>query len=219
MPALRSGRHRLRRPNPARQVPGRSLPVQRPQSRHPRDRRRRRAGKTDARPHRRSVHGLRAPRRTGPGPGAAGRARRKAAGFDRCDHHQQGVRLRHEGDHAGARHHQCRLGRDRAVRRHGEHDQRAVSAGEGARRLPRRPRPHHRPHADGRPRGRLRDRPLDGRFRRGHRRGLSVHPRRSGRLCDGNAHACPQGGGRRRVQGGDRADRREGKSRRSHHRE
>ena len=29
----------------------------------------------------------------------------------------------------------------------------------------------------GRPRGRLRDRPLDGRFRRGHRGSLSVHPR------------------------------------------
>ncbi len=32
-----------------------------------------------------------------------------------------------------------RLRRNRGVRRHGEHDQRAVSAGESARRLPRRP--------------------------------------------------------------------------------
>ncbi len=42
------------------------------------------------------------PGRTGTSPGAAGCARRQAAGRDRCDHRQQSLRFRHEGHHAGA---------------------------------------------------------------------------------------------------------------------
>ena len=34
--------------------------------------------------------------------GTAGRPRRQAAGCDGRDHHQQGLRFRHEGHHAGA---------------------------------------------------------------------------------------------------------------------
>src|SRR5581483_1997147 len=49
------------------------------------------------------------------------------------------------------------------------------------------------------------DRPLDGRFRRSHGRGLPVHPQGPGRLRDGNADPRAQGGRRRRVQGRDRA--------------
>ena len=48
------------------------------------------------------LHGQCAAGRTGPGPGAAGRAGSKTAGCHRRHHHQQGLRLRHEGDHAGA---------------------------------------------------------------------------------------------------------------------
>ncbi|MGY4459747.1 acetyl-CoA acetyltransferase [Bradyrhizobium sp. LB13.1] len=44
-----------------------------------------------------------------------------------------------KASHVGARHHSRRFGRDRRLRRHGEHEQRAVSAGEGTRRLSRRP--------------------------------------------------------------------------------
>ena len=78
-------------------------------------------------------------------------------------------------------------------RRHGVHDQRALPAGQGARRLPRRPRPHPRPHDARRAGGRLRGRPLHGRFRRGHRAGLPVHPRGPGRLRHGDADPRPQG--------------------------
>ena len=61
--------------------------------------------------------------------------------------------------------------------------------------------------------------PLDGRFRRSHRGGLSVHPSRPGRLCDGDADPRPQGGGRRRVQGRDRAADGGGKGRPAHDRQ
>ena len=68
-------------------------------------------------------------------------------------------------------------------RRHGEHDQRALPAAEGPRRLPHRPRPHLRPHDARRPGRRLRARPLHGHLRRGLRRQIQLHPRRAGRLC------------------------------------
>ena len=168
---------------------------------------------------RRGLHGLRASRRPGPGPGAPGCACRRPARCHRRDHRQQGLRLRHEGDHAGARHHSRRLGRDRRLRRHGKHEQRAVSARQGARRLSRRPRPHHRPHDDGRARRRLRDRPLHGRFRRGHRRSLSVHPQGPGRLCDGNVEPRAQSRRWRRVQGRDRADHADREGRPPHRRQ
>ena len=63
-------------------------------------------------------------------------------------------------------------------RRHGEHEQRALSARPRARRLPHGPRPHPRPHVSRRPRRRLRQGPAHGHFRRGLRARLSVHARR-----------------------------------------
>ncbi len=135
----RSRRHPLRRPHAARPLHGRSVAARRPQARFSCDRRGAGARKTQAGADRRGLHGQCAPRRPGPGPGTAGRAWGKTAGCDRRHHREQGLRFRHEGDHAGARHHQCRLGRNRAVRRHGEHEQRALSAGKGALGLPRRP--------------------------------------------------------------------------------
>ena len=152
----------------------------------------------------------------------AGRARRRrarpragrAAGRHRRHHRQQGLRLGHEGDHARPRPDRGRLGRDRGGRRHGIDVERALSAGQGARRLPRRPRPHPRPHDARRAGGRLRGRPLHGRFRRGHGPGLSVHPRRPGCLRRGDADARPQGDRERRVRRRDRADRGAGEGRR-----
>ena len=65
-----------------------------------------------------------------------------------CGSGMKATMLAHDIIHAGS-------ADDRIVRRHGEHEQRAVSFGEGTLRLSRRPRPDHRPHDDGRSRGRL----------------------------------------------------------------
>ena len=94
------------------------------------------------------------------------------------DHHQQDVRLGHEGGDGRPRSSARRLGRCRGRRRHGEHEQRALSARSRALRLSHGPRPRHRSHVSRRPRGRLRQGPADGDLRRGLRGSLSVHPGR-----------------------------------------
>ena len=69
-------------------------------------------------------------------------------------------------------------------RRHGEHDQRALSVAEGAHRLPHGPSAGDRPHVSRRPGGRLRQGPADGQFRRGLRDEIRFHARRAGPLRD-----------------------------------
>ena len=144
----RSRRHSFRRPYPAWPLHGRARALQRAQARLTRDRRCAGTGNSGAGTDRRDLHGQRPAGRTGPGTGASGCARGKTAGCNRCNHRQQSVRFRHEGHHARSRYHQGRLGRDRPVRRHGEHEQRSVSAGQSAYRLSRRPRSDHRSHDD-----------------------------------------------------------------------
>ena len=114
----------------------------------------------------------------------------------RLHHHQQDVRVGHEGGHAGPRPDRGRHRRHHGRGRHGEHDQRALSAGPCPRRLPHGPRPGDRPHVPRRAGGRLRQGPPDGHLRRGLRPALPVHPRSPGRLCRRLADPCPQGGRR-----------------------
>ena len=141
-----------------------------------------RAGGDRGRQRRRNPDGLRAAGRAGPGAGASGRDRRRIAARGWRDHDQQDVRLGHEGGHGRPRPLARRLGRCRRRRRHGEHEQRALSARPRALRLPHGPRPHYRPHVPRRPRGRLRQGAPDGDVRRGLRGRLSVHPPGAGRL-------------------------------------
>ena len=89
-------------------------------------------------------------------------------------------------------------------RRHGEHEQRPLSARPGAHRLSHGPRPDARPHVPRRARGRLRQGPPDGDFRRGLRAKLSVHPRGAGRLRPRLARAREPGDQGRRLRLGNR---------------
>ncbi len=72
--------------------------------------------------------------------------------------------------------------RDRRSRRHGEHEQRAVSAAEGTRRHAHGPWNSPRPHVPRRARGRLRQGQADGRVRRAVRRRIRLHARGAGRV-------------------------------------
>ena len=109
-----------------------------------RDSGRGRAGGDRSDQRRRDPHGLRPAGRPGPGAGAPGGARRRPAARGGRDDGQQDVRLGHEGGDGRPRPFARRLGRCRGRRRHGEHDQRALSARSRPRRLPHGPRPHHR---------------------------------------------------------------------------
>ena len=135
-----------------------------------RDFRRGRAGRDRGRQRRRNPDGLRAAGRAGAGAGASGGDRRRAAACGGRDDDQQDVRLGHEGRHGRPRPFARRLGGCRRRRRHGEHEQRALSARPRALRLPHGPRPHPRPYVSRRPRGRLRQGAADGDVRRGLRR-------------------------------------------------
>ena len=104
------------------------------------------------------------------------------------------------------RHQRCDGGR-----RHGEHDQRALSAAEGARRAAHGPRPGARPHVPRRPRGCLRQGPPDGHLRRGLRRQYQFTREAAGRLRDHVAEPRQKANKRRLVRGGDRAGRGQGR--------
>ena len=99
------------------------------------------------------------PAGVGPGARAPGVAFRRTAGQRAVHDHQQGLRLRHEGCDdrrrsacGGPRRH-CRRGR------HGDDDERALSASQGARRLSPGPRRDQGSHVPRRARGRLRASP------------------------------------------------------------
>ena len=145
--------------------------------------RRGRAGRDRGRQRRRNSDGLRAAGGAGPGAGATGRDRRWIAARGGRDDHQQDVRLGHEGGHGRPRPFARRLGGCRRRRRHGEHEQRALSARSRALGLPHGPRPHDRSHVSRRARGRLRQGSPHGDLRRGLRGSLSVHAEGAGRLC------------------------------------
>ena len=119
----------------------------------------------------------------GQAPARQAAARRRPAGRGRRDDGQQDVRLGHEGGDHGPRPDARRQRRHRRRRRHGEHDQRALPADQGARRLPHRPRQGDTTTcsstASRTPMSRAR---LMGTFAEDTRRGLPVHPRGAGRL-------------------------------------
>ncbi|KAG1529765.1 hypothetical protein G6F50_017776 [Rhizopus delemar] len=75
---------------------------------------------------------MRAARWPGTGAGASGHARGRRAGCGGRHHGQQSVRVRHEGGDDCARPDPGRRDRRGGGRRHGVHEQRAVSAEEGA---------------------------------------------------------------------------------------
>ena len=144
--------------------------LRRTRARRGRDPRRSRAREGEARAGRGGDHGLCAPGRSGPGTRPPGGARRRVAARHRLHDDQQDVRFRHEGGDARARSPCRRHQRHHGRRRHGVDDERALPAGEGARRLSHGSSAGARPHVLRRPRGRLRERPSHGHLRRGMRR-------------------------------------------------
>lgn len=174
-------RRRERRQDPDGGLPGGVESPLRPGSRRRRDPRRGRPRRARD-PGRLRSDGLRPARRPRSGPGAAGGARGGALRRHALRDPQQGLRLRHEGGDARARHDRRRLGRGGRGGRHGVDVERALPPRQGPVGPAPRPRPRPRPHVPRRPGGRLRPRPPHGQLRGGYGPALPVHARSPGRL-------------------------------------
>ena len=184
-------RHRRRGPHANGRLSWGPEGCDRAGARRARDCGRGRAGGARGGKRRRDPDGLRPAGWSGPGAGASGGDRRGPAHRGGRDHGQQDVRLRHEGGDGRPRPFVRRLGGCGGRGRHGEHEQRALSARSRPHRLPDGPRPHHRSYVPGRPRGRLRQGAPDGDVRRGLRPEIINSPARRRTLTRSPRSSAP----------------------------
>ena len=143
-------------------------------------------------------HGMCAPTRFGPEPGQAGHRQGRVSLGMRCDHRQQGLRVRFEGGDAGRTGDPVRGCRCRRGRRLREHEPLPLHSGQGQDRIPDEQREGHRRHGTRRPVGPRKQIPHgdERRARRGQVRG---HPRGHGPVRLRILPEGVEGHGRRQV--------------------